>query len=84
MRRFRKLAALPGFTGSIRPGVSVQLHGGTETPMELDAQADNHGRSMDDEDEEEEDDDQEDADIRDMVAALMLLTVDRSGTEVVE
>ena len=53
--------------------------------MELDnVQADNHGCPTDGEDDKEEDDNQEDADIRDMVAALMLLTVDRSGTEVVE
>jgi hypothetical protein len=35
-------------------------------------------------DNDDNDDDQEDADIRDIAAALMLLTVYRSGTEVVE
>jgi hypothetical protein len=81
MRRFKKLASLPGFTGSIQPGVSVEIHGGTETHMELDVEADHRAEEEEDGEEDEEEDDQEDADIRDMIAALMFLTVDKFDTE---
>jgi hypothetical protein len=84
MRRFRKLASLPGFTGSIQPGVSMELREGMETHMELDVEADYGGLRVGEEEEEEEEDDQEDADIRDMIAALMFLTVDKSGTDIVD
>ena len=84
--RFRKLASLPGFTGSIQPGVSTELHGvmdSTQTEMELDVEAD-YGGFRAGEEEEDEEDDQEDADIRDMIATLMFLTVDKSGPEIVD
>jgi hypothetical protein len=82
MHQFRKLASLPGFTGSIKPGVSIESRGVIETPMEVDTLP--AGGADDGDEEEEEDDDQEDADIRDMVATLMLLTVDSPHIEIAE
>lgn len=90
MCRFTKLASLPGFSGSIQPGVSIESRGGTESHMELDVGVDHGGfRVTEEEEKEEEEDDQDDADtadIRDMVSALMFLTVDDSsiGTEIVD
>jgi hypothetical protein len=81
MHRFRRLASLPGFTGSIQPGIGIdvdsELHEleGTETYMDVGA---DHGEG----EEEEEEDDQEDADIRDTIAALMFLTVDKYVVDV--
>ena len=51
--------------------------------MELDVEADYRVGEEDgpNGDSEEEEDDQEEADIRDMIADLMFLTVDKSGTE---
>lgn len=78
MHRFRKLASLPGFTGSIQPGVSIDSDS-EETHTELDVEA-VHGCLTEEDgeegEEEDEEDDQEDADIRDTIAALMFLTVD--------
>lgn len=36
MRRFRKLALLPGFTGSIKPGISMGSGGGVDNTMDVD------------------------------------------------
>lgn len=36
MRRFRKLVSLPGFTGSIKPGISVGSGGGVDNTMDVD------------------------------------------------
>ena len=54
-----------------------------ETRVELDVEADYRVGEEDgpNGDSEEEEDDQEEADIRDMIADLMFLTVDKSGTE---
>jgi hypothetical protein len=85
--RFRKLASLPGFTGSIQPGVSTELHGGmnsTQTQMEVDhVDADYCGLRAGEEEDEEEDD-QEDADIRDTIATLMFLTIDKCNPDIVD
>lgn len=83
MDQFRKLAHLPGFTGSIEPSLSIELCGVIESPMEVDTFT--AGCADDgDEGEEEEEDDQEDANIRDMVATIMLLIVDSPHIEIAE
>ena len=56
----------------------------TQSETELDVGADCSGYRAEDEDEDEDEDDQEDADIHDMIAALMFLTVDKSGPEIVD
>ena len=90
MIQFRKLVSLPGFSGSIQPGVAMGLElqelEGTETNMELDVDAVHSCfRSGEDGEEEEEDeDDQKNADIDDTIAALMFLTVDKYGSDVLD
>ena len=84
MGQFRKLSTLPGFTGSILPGASIELHRG-DTPMDVDKPpscADEDNGWDDDGDEEgEDDDDQEDEDISAVVSALLALMVDEPGRE---
>ena len=84
--RFRKLSTLSGFTGSIIPGVSIDLRRG-DTPMEVDkppssssTEKDN-GWDGDGNEEDEDEDDQEDEDFSAMVSTLLALTVDEPGRE---
>ena len=80
MRRFRKLASLPEFTGSLRPGINVDLHRDVDGPTE----ANQYHNGCDSSDKEEDDsddsdgggDDQEDEDISAAVSALISLTID--------
>lgn len=51
--------------------------------MELDAEVD-YGSLRAREEEDEEEDDQEDADICDMIATLMFLTIDKSGPDIAD
>ena len=94
MCRFRKLASLPGFTGSIKPGISVGSGGGVDNTMDVDVlpnddqqwggdNIDNGGEGDNGggEGDEDEEDDQEDEDIQAMIAALMSLAVDVPGVE---
>jgi hypothetical protein len=85
MCRFRKLASLSGFTGSIEPGVSLGSQRGEEVQMEVDVPSDYHsGVDNREDDDEDEDDDQADADIRDTISTLMTLTVDGPCVATVE
>jgi hypothetical protein len=93
MQRFRKLASLPGFTGSIRPGTSAELRSRVGNPMDVDEPADDDGHRGESDDsggdgannsgegDEDDEDDQEDEDIQATVAALMSLTLDAPGVE---
>ena len=78
MERFRKLASLPGYSGTILPGTSTKLsqdHDGENT-MDVDEETvDCYRRGVDSED-DEEDQDQEDEDLEALVAALVSLTVE--------
>jgi hypothetical protein len=84
MCRFRRLASLPAFSGSIQPGISVESCQGVEIPMDVDGEVnvpssnDQHMEHNGDGEgnEEDEEDDQIDADITATVSALMLLTLD--------
>jgi hypothetical protein len=80
MCRFRKLSLLPGFTGSIKPGVSVdsvESDGQADTPMEVDGQLnDGHHEDDGEQDEDEDEDEQRDEDIHAVVSALIALTID--------
>ena len=82
MDRFRKLASLPGFTGSIIPGASTELERNVHsaTNMEVDDTEDDCCQSSIDDtyDTEGYDDDkdvQEEEDIEAMVHALISITV---------
>jgi hypothetical protein len=86
MDHFRKLAALPGFTGSIIPGTSTVLCSGVDNAMIVDNATDDprvDGEAQGDEDDkadqEDGEDDQEDEDIQAMVSVLMSLTIDTPG-----
>lgn len=84
MERFRKLASLPGFSGSIIPGTSTELGRDVDKSMDVDDKdVDGHQVGVDtanDADSEEDDeDDQEEEEIQAMVMALMSLTVDAPG-----
>jgi hypothetical protein len=82
MERFRKLASLPGFTGSIIPGTSTELCRGVDNTMDIDDATDDccqggvDDTANDAEDDEDYEDDEEDEDIQAMVSALLSLTVD--------
>jgi hypothetical protein len=88
MRWFRKLAALPEFTGSIEPGISMNSHKEAEVAMKVDEQLggkcphdiDISGNGGDS-DSDEGEDDQEDDDISAVVSALFSLSIDKPGVE---
>ena len=93
MERFRKLASLPEFSGSIIPGTSIELGGDEDNAMNVDVTDDDCRQGGDDDsdsanvaegDEDEDDnDDQEDQEIEAIVIALMSLTVDPPGAVLV-
>jgi hypothetical protein len=90
MERFRKLASLPGFSGSIIPGTSTELGGDVHDAMDVDdAAEDSCQGGVDDTaivaeaDDDDSDDDQEDEEIEAIVIALMSLTVDAPGVVLV-
>ena len=77
MERFRKLAFLPGFSGSIIPGTSIELG----TAMDVDDAAEVSCQHGDDDtaniaEADDDDDDGEDEEIQAILIALMSLTVD--------
>jgi hypothetical protein len=82
LSRFRKLASLPGFTGSIKPGVSVDAAAQMEVDMPIDDRVDDRHMEHEsygdvgEDDGDDDDDDGDDVDIRAAVAALILLTID--------
>ena len=82
MERFRKLAFLPGFSGSIIPGSSIELGRDVHNAMDVDNAAEVSGQGGDGdtaniaEADDEDDDDEEDEEIQAIVIALMSLTVD--------
>lgn len=84
MCQFRKLSTLPGFVGSIIPGVRIELRRG-DTPMEVDKPPSctdkDNGWDGDSDEEGEEDNDQEDEDISAIISALLALTVDEPSKE---
>jgi hypothetical protein len=86
MEHFRKLASLPGFSGSIIPGTSTEFGGGVDINMnECDIADDCRQAGVNDTandaevSEDDEDDQEEEEDIQAMVYALMSLTVDEPG-----
>ena len=78
MCRFRKLASLPGFMGSLQPEVSI-----ASDAIEVDAAAyTNHvDLNIGGEGEEEKEDDQQEKDISAVVLALLSLTLDKPDVE---
>jgi len=83
---FRKLAALPEFTGSIIPRTSTVLHSGVDNAMVVgnatdDPRVDGEAQGNEDDkaDQEDDEDDQADEDIQAMVSVLMSLTIDAPG-----
>lgn len=70
MTRFCNLASLPGFTGSIQPGISVDRDEGVQAGMDIDEGNNNV------EEEDEDKDDLEDENIMNIVAAVLSLTLD--------
>ncbi|KAF8518833.1 hypothetical protein BU17DRAFT_48296 [Hysterangium stoloniferum] len=88
MHRFKKLASLPEFTGSIKPGFSMDLYRAMEVPIDVDEPPGddwhcNNDSGGDDDwnNSDEGEDDQEDEDISAMVSALLSLTMDRPGVQ---
>jgi hypothetical protein len=88
MERFRKLASLPGFSGSIIPGTSTVLGRDVHDAMDVDdAAEDSRQGDVDDTvtvvvaegDDDDSDDDRDDEEIEAIVIALMSLTVDAPG-----
>ena len=88
MERFRKLASLPGFSGSIIPGISIELGRDVDNTMDVDDAADdcclggvddNANIAEGNEDDDDHNYDQEDEEIQAMVIALMSLSVDAPG-----
>ena len=83
MERFRKLASLPGFSGTIIPGTSIELGRDVQSvqnTMDVDDAAED---SCVPEGDDDDDDDQEDEEIHAIVIALMSLTVDGPGVVLV-
>ena len=88
MERFRKLASLPRFSGSIIPGISIKLGRDVDNTMDVDNTADdcclcgvddNANIAEGDEDDNNHNYDKEDEEIQTMVIALMSLSVDAPG-----
>ena len=71
MTRFRNLASMPGFTGSIIPGISIDRDEEVQAGMEID-----EGYNNVEDEEELEDDDQEDENIMNIVATVLSLILD--------
>ena len=83
MCRFWKLSLLPGFTSSIKPGISIESDRQVDIPMEVDSQDDdgcckdgNGEDGKNDSDGENDFDEQRDEEIHAMVSALIALTID--------
>ena len=88
MEHFGKLASLPGFSGSIVPGISIELGRDVDNTMDVDNAADdcclggvddNANIAEGKEDDDNHNYDQEDEEIQAMVIALMSLSVDAPG-----
>ncbi|KAF8518165.1 hypothetical protein BU17DRAFT_91300 [Hysterangium stoloniferum] len=88
MHQFKKLASLPEFTGSIKPGFSMDFYRAIEVPIDVDEPPGddwhcNNDSGGDDDwnNSDEGEDDQEDEDISAMVSALLSLTMDGPGVQ---
>jgi len=82
MCRFWKLALLPGFTGTIKPSVSIELGRRADNLMDIDCNdgnredGDDNGHGEAEEDKDEEEDEQREEEIHAVVSALIALTID--------